>query len=79
MEQRLPRKRYEVSSAGRPLRVHTIVTINIASSTADEPIVPNPSPPFSGGLVSKSPNVAPKGRVSTNAAQKSAIGEIEVR
>ncbi len=38
-------------------------------STSDDPIVPKPRPPLSCALVRKSPAVAPKGRVRTNAIQ----------
>jgi hypothetical protein len=36
---------------------------------ADDPTVPNPSPPWAGDLVRRSPKVAPNGRVRTNATQ----------
>ena len=40
---------------------------------ADDPTVPNPSPPFSFDFVSTSPSVAPKGRVRTKAIQNSSV------
>lgn len=52
----------------RPL-VKTINPTNITASTDDDPIVPNPNPPLSGVFVKRSPKVAPKGRVNTNAIQ----------
>lgn len=38
---------------------------------SNEPWVPKPNPFLATGLVSKSPNVAPNGRMSTNATQNS--------
>ena len=48
-------------------------------STSDDPIVPNPRPPFAGTFVRRSQRVAPKGRVSTNAIQNSTTGDILVQ
>ena len=49
----------------------TIVNMTKKKSTAnrtmEEPEVPNPSPPLSGVFVSRSPKVAPNGRVKTKA------------
>ena len=42
---------------------------SMVNNTSDEPTVPKPRPPFSSGLVSRSPKVAPNGRVSTKAIQ----------
>ena len=53
-------------------------TTRIVASTSDEPIVPKSSPPFSSGFVSRSPNVAPKGRVSTNAIQNNVTRSMRV-
>jgi len=50
--------------------------IRIPKKNVDVAIVPKPNPPFSIGFVSKSPNVAPKGLVKTNAIPKSNIPEI---
>ena len=52
-----------------------INTTKIVNRIADEPIVPKFSPPFSIGFVSKSPKVAPNGRVKTNANQNNIIAE----
>ena len=46
-------------------------TARTANKIIDEPIVPKFKPPFSRGFVSKTPKVAPNGRVNTNAAQNS--------
>jgi len=56
-----------------------IITTNTAANTADEPMVPKSNPPFSWGLVRKSPKVAPNGRVSTNATQNNSTEEILVK
>src|SRR5471030_2591129 len=56
-----------------------IITTKIPANTSDEPTVPKSRPPFSWGLVRKSPNVAPNGRVSTNATQNSSTDEIFVK
>ena len=57
----------------------TIVNMTKKKSTAnrtmEEPEVPNPSPPLSGVFVSKSPKVAPNGRVKTNASQNKITGD----
>ena len=53
-----------------------INTIKIVNSIADEPIVPKFRPPFSKGFVSKSPKVAPNGRVKTNANQNVSLLEL---
>ena len=62
-----------VTEAGRTRSRHIVYRMTATSTaarTADEPMVPNPSPPLSASLVRTSPIVAPKGRVSTKAAQK---------
>lgn len=51
----------------------------IENRIADEPIVPKSKPPFESGLVNKSPKVAPKGRVKTNATQNKIMCEILVK
>jgi hypothetical protein len=51
----------------------------IPKSIADEPIVPKLSPPLTIGLVSKSPKVAPNGRVKTKANQNKMMCEILVK
>ncbi|MNN94685.1 hypothetical protein D3C81_2133540 [compost metagenome] len=56
-----------------------IITTRIPASTSDEPTVPKSRPPFSWGLVRKSPSVAPNGRVSTNATQNNSTDEIFVK
>ena len=66
----------------------TVFNRNIAATTnirratnrtRDEPVVPRFSPPFSVGLVNKSPNVAPKGLVNTNATQNKTTREALVK
>src|SRR3954466_2700289 len=57
-----------------------VTSINkIKNKINEEPFVPKPSPPFSVLFVRRSPNVAPKGRVSTNAIQNKNILEIFVK
>ena len=46
--------------------------------TREEPVVPKSKPPFPCGFVKRSPNVAPKGRVKTNATQNKNTREIFV-
>ena len=53
-------------------RVAANTPSRITSRTADDQTVPKPSPPFAGDFVIRSPNVAPKGRVNTNAIQNRA-------
>src|SRR5471030_1422405 len=72
------------ATAWRPYRrwaydAPAIITTSTAANTADEPMVPKSSPPFSWGLVRKSPRVAPNGRVSTNATQNNSTEEIWVK
>ena len=50
----------------------------ITAKNNDAPIVPKSRPPFSIGLVIKSPKVAPNGLVKINAIQNSNITEILV-
>lgn len=57
----------------------TIKITSIVNRIIDEPIVPKLRPPFSIGLVSKSPKVAPNGRVKTKANQNSITREIFVK
>jgi len=45
----------------------------------EEPMVPKLSPPALSGFVSKSPNVAPKGLVKTNATQNRNTEDIFVK
>lgn len=59
--------------------VIAISTTEIASSTSVDPIVPNPRPPIAGVFVRRSPMVAPKGRVSTKAAQNNVVRESGVK
>ena len=54
----------------------TIKITNIPKRSVEEPIVPKFNPPFSIGFVSKSPKVAPKGLVNTNANQNKRMCEI---
>ncbi len=56
-----------------------INVIRIPKRIADEPIVPKFNPPFSIGLVRKSPKVAPNGRVNTNANQNKMMRDIFVK
>ena len=51
----------------------------IIKSIAEEPTVPKFKPPFASGFVSKSPKVAPNGRVKTKANQNNMIREMEVK
>ena len=53
-------------------------TMNTASAIDAEYRL-SASPPASTGLSRKSPTTAPSGRVSMNAAQKSAVLEIDVQ
>ena len=52
---------------------------NTPNNIADEPIVPKFRPPFAIGFVSRSPNVAPKGRVKTKAIQNKTTLDIVVK
>lgn len=54
-------------------------TTNKERRISDDPIVPKFNPPFSKGLVRKSPNVAPNGRVNTKAIQNNRTVEILVK
>jgi hypothetical protein len=61
------------------MSVYPINTRRIAVRAADEPTVPRFNPPFSRGLLKKSPTVAPSGRVRTKAIQNSNVVEIRVK
>lgn len=49
--------------------------VKIIAKNIEVAIVPKLSPPFSIGFVRRSPNVAPNGRVKTNAIQNKFILE----
>ncbi len=53
--------------------------VNIIAKNIEAAIVPKLSPPFSIGLVRRSPKVAPNGLVKTNAIQNKTILEIFVQ
>lgn len=51
----------------------------MAKRISEAPIVPKLKPPLSDDFVSKSPNVAPNGRVNTNAIQNKNMEDIFVK
>jgi hypothetical protein len=67
---------YEWEIALGDLLVKRIKRTSNAARMKDEPTVPNPSPPLACVFVSRSPMVAPKGRVRINAIQNKKVFEM---
>lgn len=62
------------------LIIDTIIRIiSIPNRIKEEPIVPKFNPPLSADIESRSPKVAPNGRVRTNTAQNKITLDISVK